>query len=106
MKILVTGATGVIGRRVVARLVEAGHDVTGAVRGPAKAEQVGALGARSAIVDLFDAEDVRTAVTGHDVVCHLATRIPSLRQDRASQSLDRERPAAPGRVHACWSTPR
>jgi nucleoside-diphosphate-sugar epimerase len=78
MKIFVTGATGAIGRRAITRLVEAGHDVTGTARSPAKADQVRASGARPVTVDLFDAADVRNAVAGHDVVCHLATRIPAL----------------------------
>ena len=36
MRIFVAGATGVIGRRAVARLVAAGHDVTGIARTPAE----------------------------------------------------------------------
>ena len=34
MRILITGATGVIGRRVVPMLVKAGHHVTAVVRSP------------------------------------------------------------------------
>ena len=75
-KVFVAGATGVLGKRTVRRLVEAGHDVTGAVRSDAKAKLLEGLGATPAHVDLFDADAVRAAVAGHDVVCNLATRIP------------------------------
>ena len=39
MKVFVAGATGVLGRRAVRLLVEAGHDVTGVARSPAKAQR-------------------------------------------------------------------
>ncbi len=78
MKVFVTGATGVIGRRAVARLVDAGHEVTGVARSSAKADQVRALGATPSTIDLLDAGAVCAAVSGHDVVCHLATHIPSM----------------------------
>jgi uncharacterized protein len=40
MKVLVTGATGFIGRRVVARLVEQGHSVVALSRNPSKAKRI------------------------------------------------------------------
>src|SRR5712671_5269514 len=78
MRVFVAGATGVLGRRAVAALVAAGHDVTGVARSPAKADLVGALGATPVEVSLFDADALRTAVGGHDAVCNLATHIPPL----------------------------
>lgn len=77
-KIFVAGATGVLGRRAVAQLVEAGHDVTGIARSDEKAELVRSLGATPARVDLFDAGAIKDAVVGHDVVANLATHIPPL----------------------------
>ena len=77
-KIFVAGATGVLGRRAVKQLVEAGHDVTGVARTPEKAELVRSLGATPVTVDLFDAGAVKEAVAGHDVVMNLATHIPPL----------------------------
>jgi nucleoside-diphosphate-sugar epimerase len=76
-RVLVTGATGVLGRRVVPRLVQAGHDVTAAVRSEAKAEAVRAAGATPVLLDLFDRAAVRAAIAGHDSIAQLATSIPS-----------------------------
>jgi nucleoside-diphosphate-sugar epimerase len=61
MKIFVAGGTGVIGSRVVPRLVEAGHEVMPASR---------------STVDLFDRDAVTRAVAGYDVIINLATHVP------------------------------
>jgi 2-alkyl-3-oxoalkanoate reductase len=77
MKVFVTGATGVLGRRVVDLLVAEGATVTGLVRGPDKRAAVEAQGAAAAEVSLFDPWALGVAVAGHDVVCSLATAIPT-----------------------------
>lgn len=76
-RLFVTGATGVLGRRVVPLLVGLGHDVTGVARSEAKADQVRASGATAVEVELFDQAAVAGAVRGHDAVLHLATNIPT-----------------------------
>ena len=76
MKIFVAGATGVVGRRAVRALVEAGHEVTGVARSEEKAELLRGLGATPAPVDVFDPGALKEAVAGHDVVINLATHIP------------------------------
>ncbi len=76
MKVFVAGATGVLGRRVVASLVAAGHEVTGASRSGANQERLQALGARAAPCDLLDQTSVLRALDGHEAVLHLATKIP------------------------------
>ena len=63
MQILVTGATGVLGRRVVPLLVAAGHDVTAVARGHADALR--AAGAAPIELDLFARGAVARAVGGH-----------------------------------------
>lgn len=73
-----TGATGVLGKSAVARLVEAGHDVTGVARSEGKGAEVAAGGATPALVDIFDADALTTAIRGHDAVCHFASHIPQL----------------------------
>jgi nucleoside-diphosphate-sugar epimerase len=75
-KVFVAGATGVLGRRAVAQLVEAGHTVTGVARTAEKAKLVRSLGATAVTVDLFDAGALKEAVAGHDVAMNLATHIP------------------------------
>jgi nucleoside-diphosphate-sugar epimerase len=77
MKVFVTGATGVIGRRTVPALVAAGHDVQAVARTAEKAAVLAAAGATPATVDLFDPAEVATAVSGCDAVLHLATNIPT-----------------------------
>jgi nucleoside-diphosphate-sugar epimerase len=77
-KVFVAGATGVIGKPAVRALVEAGHDVTAVARSDERAALVASLGATPARVDLFDGDDVKGAVAGHDVVVNLATRIPPI----------------------------
>jgi len=76
MRILVTGATGVVGRRAVPLLLAAGHQVTAAGRSE---EHLGALqrkGAATVVLDLFSREAIRRAVAGHDAIVNLATHIP------------------------------
>lgn len=75
MRILVTGATGVLGRRVVPMLAGAGHDVTAVSRG--RPEQIRRAGGTPVELDLFDHDAVTRAVAGHQAVLDLATRIPS-----------------------------
>ncbi|HEY7214218.1 MAG TPA: NAD(P)-dependent oxidoreductase [Thermoanaerobaculia bacterium] len=77
MKIFVTGATGVIGRRAVPLLLAAGHQVTAVGRSPQKRAALERLGAATVAIDLFDPAAVRAAVAGHDAVCNLATHMPS-----------------------------
>jgi|GEM_PF-234764 len=76
-RVFVAGATGVLGHRVVTRLVAHGFAVTGVARSEEKAGLLRRLGATPSTVDLFDADAVRGAVAGHGVVLNLATHIPS-----------------------------
>ena len=77
VKTFVAGATGVLGRRVVLLLTSAGYDVSAVARSDARATLLRELGARPVTVDVFDPAAVRQAVAGHEVVCNLATHIPS-----------------------------
>jgi nucleoside-diphosphate-sugar epimerase len=76
MKVFVTGATGVLGRRAVPLLVAEGHEVTAVARSEEKAAAVRAAGATPVTVDLFDAGAVKEEVAGHEAVVNLATHIP------------------------------
>jgi len=78
MKILLAGAGGAIGRRLVPLLRAAGHDVVGTTRSADKAAALRALGAEPAVVDVFDAAAltriVQTALP--QVVIHQLTDLP------------------------------
>jgi len=75
VKILVAGATGAIGRRLVPLLVQAGHDVSGTTRSTERAEALKEAGARPVVVDVLDAEALREAVVAErpDVIIHQLT---------------------------------
>lgn len=76
-RILLTGATGAVGRRVLPLLVSAGHRVTAVGRTSEQHELLRAVGASPISMNLLDPTSVRTAVEGHDVVVNLATHMPS-----------------------------
>jgi nucleoside-diphosphate-sugar epimerase len=78
MRIIVTGATGAIGRATIPRLVAAGHDVVGLHHHDHGAEWLRRRGAEPAKVDLFDSAQVGAVLRGADAAIHLATSIPSL----------------------------
>ena len=78
MKVFVAGATGVLGRATVPRLVTAGHEVSGTARSTEKAVKLREQGAEAIDVDLFDVASVRAAVDDCDAVVHMATHIPRL----------------------------
>jgi nucleoside-diphosphate-sugar epimerase len=82
MNVLVTDATGIIGRQAVPRLLQAGHDVAGVARSDAGADWLRAVGATPVQVDLFDPAMVRAAVANANAVVHLATAIPPLARMR------------------------
>lgn len=63
MRILVAGATGAVGRPLLRRLAEAGHEVLGTSRSEAGARAVRELRAEPVVVDALDAQAVRRAVT-------------------------------------------
>lgn len=70
MKVLVTGASGFLGRAVATRIADAGHEVTTLQRRPS-----GVTGARDIAGSVTDPSIVRTAVEGQDAVVHLAAKV-------------------------------
>jgi nucleoside-diphosphate-sugar epimerase len=78
MRILVTGATGVLGREVIPALVADGHEVTAVHRPGSDRGKLEEAGARPLMVDLFDARAVDAAMSGVETVVHYATAIPPL----------------------------
>ena len=62
MRVFVAGASGAIGRPLVAELIRRGHEVTGMTRSESGARTLAALGAAVARVSAFDAAAVEQAL--------------------------------------------
>jgi 2-alkyl-3-oxoalkanoate reductase len=78
MRVFVAGASGAIGRPLVDRLVEAGHEVTGTTRSPVRAEAIEKAGARAVVCDTLTAGPLQHAVgeARPEVVIHQLTALP------------------------------
>ncbi len=72
MRILLAGATGALGRRLLPLLVDAGHDVVGTTRSAANTASLQRAGVEPAVMDGLDAESVTAAMTAArpDAVIH------------------------------------
>ena len=77
-EIVITGSTGVIGRRAVRELLAAGDRVTGLARSTLGRERLASLGARAVEADVFDEASLARAFDGADTVINLLTHIPSI----------------------------
>jgi 2-alkyl-3-oxoalkanoate reductase len=88
MRVMVVGASGAIGTRLLPQLTGRGHEVIGTFRSPGRAERVRALGAQPVALDLLDPGAVARAVleAEPEVIIHQATALASM---RFSRSLDR-----------------
>jgi nucleoside-diphosphate-sugar epimerase len=76
MRIAVIGASGVLGRNVVPRLLARGHEVRAIVRREEAAPRFAAIGAEAAIANIFDTEALAAALIGCDAAANLATAVP------------------------------
>jgi nucleoside-diphosphate-sugar epimerase len=88
MRVLVIGATGAIGSRLVPQLAAAGHTVTGTSRSAARAAALRSLGAEPVTLDVLDAAAARAAVAAArpDAIVYQATALAGMRFGR---SLDK-----------------
>jgi len=79
MKVLVAGATGVLGRQLVPRLLADGHDVVGMTRSRLKLASLRAARATAVVADALDPEAVGRAVAEAEpeVIVHQLTSLPS-----------------------------
>jgi nucleoside-diphosphate-sugar epimerase len=97
MRILVAGATGAVGLKLVPQLIAAGHTVVGTTRTAAKAENIKRMGAESAIADGLDAAAIRGVVIAAkpDVVIDQMTDLAAVTDlrhfDRAFATTNRLR---------------
>jgi nucleoside-diphosphate-sugar epimerase len=97
MRVLVAGASGAIGTRLVPLLVTQGHTVIGTTTSTQKAERMRSLGAEPAVLDILDPEAVRDVVVTlrPDAIVHEATSLRSLNDmkhfDRGFEQTNRLR---------------
>ncbi|WIG61141.1 MAG: NAD-dependent epimerase/dehydratase [Ktedonobacterales bacterium] len=76
MRVFVVGATGVLGRQTLPRLVERGHHARALVRSAEQAARLNRMGIEAVQGDILDRTSVVSAVAGCDAALHLATAIP------------------------------
>ena len=90
MRVFVAGASGVIGRPLVAQLVAAGHEVTGMTRSPERAAAIEAAGATATVCDALDAPAVRAAVerAEPEAMVHQLTALPPRFEPRKADLYD------------------
>ncbi len=88
MKVLVAGATGVIGRRLVPMLIEAGHEVIGMTRSQAKADALEEAGATPLVCDVFNANLLHDRVkeAQPEVIVHEMTDLPPALDPRKAET--------------------
>ena len=91
MKILLLGATGFIGSAIAARLLEAGHAVTGVGRHPARmARKMPGLSWRAAdIAELGAGPDWRDLLEGQDIVVNAAGALQDGLLDNVAATQER-----------------
>jgi len=89
MRVLVAGATGVIGQHLVPGLITAGHEVTASTRSALKVHQLAGQGATPVIIDGLDREAVLKAVTAAqpEVIIHQMT---ALNRMKSFRNFDKE----------------
>lgn len=76
MRVAVIGATGILGRHLVPRLIERGHRVSAIARSAAKRTQLERMGVTACEGDILDRRSLAPALAGADVAFHVATVIP------------------------------
>ncbi|MGI8504125.1 MAG: SDR family oxidoreductase [Hassallia sp.] len=78
MKIFVAGATGALGRPLIAGLLAKRHNVVALIGSPEKAQTLANQGVEPAIADVFDADALLAAVKGAqpEVVIEQLTSLP------------------------------
>ena len=83
-RVMVTGASGFVGREVVAQLLRSGREVTAALRGSAPDGACATTALRTVqVADLASATDWRAALAGVDVIVHCAARVHVMRETAA-----------------------
>lgn len=95
MRVFVAGATGVVGRVLLPKLVAAGHTVTAMTRRAGQASALATAGARPVVADVFDADRLVEVIgeAAPEVLVHQLTSLPRAIEPRkiASQLAANDR---------------
>ena len=83
MRVLVAGASGVLGQPTVRELLEAGHEVVGLARDGRAEEVIRALGAEVARGDVLDRSAVSRAAEGAEAIVNLTGALPTAKDGKA-----------------------
>lgn len=91
MKIFLTGATGILGKRVTKMLVDQGHEVSALSRSSNNDIKIKNLGAEPRFGNLFDSNSLTPILADSEVILHLATKIPSKKIIRKKDWAENDR---------------
>ena len=109
MRVLVVGASGAIGSRLIPQLAERGHQVTGTSRSAAKAGAAQVARRRAAVLDVLDADAVRAVVAAArpDAIIYQATALAGVSFSRnMDRAFGRRTSCGPRGPTSCWQPPR
>lgn len=76
MRVGVVGATGALGKQVLPRLIERGHEVRAIIRHEPEVTRLRRLGLDAVRGDILDRDSLSTGLKACDAALHLATAIP------------------------------
>jgi nucleoside-diphosphate-sugar epimerase len=92
-RVLLAGATGAVGQRLIPLLLQGGATVFGTTRSPARADALRSQGVEPVVVDVFDAPALTraTVAAGPEVVIHQLTDLalihdPSRREEALTRN--------------------
>ncbi len=79
MRVFLAGGSGAIGGPLLARLLDAGHEVVALARSDARARSLRAAGAQAVVADALDAQALHAAIVGArpEVVVNQLTALPA-----------------------------
>lgn len=99
MRVFIAGATGVLGRRLVAECADRGHEVVGLVRDDSGEELVRNRGGQPHRGDVFEPKTLVEGADGADVIVNAATKIPTDTSPSAAEWELNDRVRREGTVH-------
>jgi nucleoside-diphosphate-sugar epimerase len=88
MKVLLTGASGFLGTHLAELFVGAGHSVRALVRRTSRTDRLERLGVELVRGDMKDADSLRRAVEGVEVVVHAASTMAGVPEEYVAATVE------------------